>query len=76
MYMYSVHVHAYVQVLHIFTSVCAVYLGYQYGRVPWGDADITCLVDENGTPKFCLQELCGKVHMHVHDTMFVHVHCT
>ena len=36
-------------------------LGYQYGRIPWGDADITCLVDENGLCKFCLQELCSKV---------------
>ena len=31
--------------------------GYQYGRIPWADADITVLVDEKGIPKFCLQEL-------------------
>ena len=35
--------------------------GYQYGRIPWADADITVLVDERGVPKFCLQELCIKV---------------
>lgn len=34
---------------------------YQYGRIPWGDADVTCLVDETGTPRFCLPELCSKV---------------
>lgn len=39
--------------------------GYQYGRIPWGDADVTCLVDETGTPKFCLPELCSKVRVGV-----------
>ena len=38
--------------------------GYQYGRIPWGDADVTCLVNEKGTPKFCLPELCNKVCIH------------
>ena len=37
--------------------------GYQYGRIPWGDADVTCLVNEAGTPLFCLPELCSKVCM-------------
>ena len=35
--------------------------GYQYGRVAWGEADITCLVDDRGVVKVCLQELCSKV---------------
>ena len=37
--------------------------GYQYGRIPWADADITVLVDEKGVPKFCLQELSAKVQL-------------
>ena len=35
--------------------------GYQYGHIPWADADITVLVDERGGVKFCLQEICAKV---------------
>ena len=35
--------------------------GYQYGRIPWADADVTVLVDEKGVSRFCLQELCSKV---------------
>jgi len=38
-----------------------LFSGYQYGRIPWADADIMVLVDERGVPKFCLQELCSKV---------------
>ncbi len=30
----------------------------------WGEADITCLVDEKGVVKVCLQELCSKVCWH------------
>ena len=57
--------------------------GYQYGRIPWADADITVLVDEKGVPKFCLQELSAKVQLE-HQTrefescsrqlMYIHVH--
>ncbi len=35
--------------------------GYRYGRIPWADADIMVLLDDKGTPKFCLQELSSKV---------------
>lgn len=49
-----------------------LYAGYQYGHIPWADADITVLVDERGVPKFCLQELASKVHYILH----VHVQCT
>ena len=40
-------------------DICA---GYQYGHIPWADADVTVLVDERGVPKFCLQELSTKVY--------------
>ena len=40
------------------TYVC---VGYQYGRIPWGDADIAVLIDTKGTPKLCLHELHMKV---------------
>ena len=36
-------------------------VGYQYGRIPWNEADITCIVDNKSVAKFCLNELCTKV---------------
>ena len=49
------------EVLHMYIHVCTDSTGCQYGRIPWNDADVTVLVDEKGTAKFCLQELCTKV---------------
>jgi hypothetical protein len=37
------------------------HLGYQYGKIPWNDADLALLITSVGTPKFCLQEVCNKV---------------
>lgn len=36
-------------------------VGYQYGRVPWANAEVAVLVDEKGVLRFCLHELCTRV---------------
>lgn len=30
-------------------------VGYQYGKIPWSDADLALLITTTGIPKFCLQ---------------------
>jgi len=45
--------------IHVICSL--LWTGYQYGRIPWNDADVTCVVDNRGVAKFCLNELCSKV---------------
>ena len=56
--------------LWLYNNICA---GYQYGHIPWADADVTVLVDERGVPKFCLQELSTKVYTCIYMDTTVHI---